>query len=203
MVEDYRQERQRPEVTLLNDVRTLLESNRRQKDRKFRRTCRIVAKGYALHKKVLEVTGRRKYKSALRRYPEFMNLPEHDREKHLTEHEYILRIYNNWDQIVENCTRPSMIHLDIREFPLWKLSKCIGEKFCDKENDRQNPDLRPNRPRPIQRKYEMDMVQDIVNNEPGSTDRILATVNNDPEQVDLIAKDFHTYLLRRSNLLPQ
>ena len=127
MVEDYRQERQQHEVTLLNDVRALLDNNRRQKDRKFRRTCRIVAKGYALHRKVLEITGRRSYRTALRRYPEFRNLPEHDREEHLKEHEYILRIYDNLDEIVDNCTRPSMIHLDIREFPLWKLSKCIDE----------------------------------------------------------------------------
>lgn len=203
MVENYTQERQRPEVSLLNDVRELMDNKRRQKDRQFRRTCRIVAKGYALHRRVLEVTGRRTYKTALRRYPEFRQLPEPDQEEHLQEHEYIVRIYENWDLIVENCTKPRMIHLEIRNFPLWKLSKCIGEKFVDKENDRNNPDLRPSRPRPVRRTYELNMVEDIVNNVPGSTDRILDTVNNDPEQVDLISKDFHTYLLQRSNLPPQ
>ena len=52
--------------------------------------------------------------------------------------------------------------------------------------------------RPVKRTYEIEMVDDMINNVPGSTQRLLDQVNNDKKQIKLIGKDVTDLLLRRA-----
>ena len=54
------------------------------------------------------------------------------------------------------------------------------------------------RRRPTQRAYDLTMIDEIVENVEGSTQRLLDLVGNDEEQIQKIADDFHQALLRRA-----
>ena len=90
-----------------------------------------------------------------------------------------------------------MTNIDVRGFPLWKLARCTNISFVEKENNRNNTV----KPRPTPRAYNMYLVDDIVNNVPGSTDRLLNEVHHDDDQLALIAKDFHRIIVRRADNL--
>ena len=194
--------RQRNEVMLLNTFENVLTQRNIQMEAYFRATCTSIAVGYALHRNVLNATGRLTYKTAVRRYREFRDLPALTKKRHFKDQEYIKHIFENWDSIVRNCTLPRMIHLDVKGFKLWKLAKCSKLSYVDEENNRCDPNYQTVRPRPIQKEYQLHQIQDLIDNIPGATDRILDAVQNDPEQIKEIAKDFHNYLLRRANPLP-
>ena len=81
-------------------------------------------------------------------------------------------------------------------FPLWKLSKCTQGTYIEDENDK----LLGIRPPPTTRSYEMYMVDDLVSNVAGSTERILSAIDNDETQLKLLAKDFQRAMKRRMNI---
>ena len=66
--------------------------------------------------------------------------------------------------------------------------------FCVKESNRPRT-----RRRNIEREYHPIQIEEILNNVPGSTDRIIEYVNGDEEQLKKIAEDLGAGLLRRSN----
>ena len=186
--------RQSSEVDLIRQMSNLLVSNESDLDQIFRSTCQRVAVGYALFQNVLRRSGMRNFKPAIRTVASFQNLPEDRRKRIETDMKYIRCIYENWDLIVRNCSLEIMTSLDIRPFPLWKLAKCIRLSFVENENNKVNRVRR----RPTQRAYDLTMIDEIVENVEGSTQRLLDLVGNDEEQIQKIADDFHQTLLRRA-----
>ena len=74
-----------------------------------------------------------------------------------------------------------------------ETKKCTCPLFCEKEKNRPRT-----RRRNIERKYHQIQVEEILNNVPRSTDRIIGYVNGDEEQLKRIAEDLGAGLLRRS-----
>ena len=190
-------QRQTNNSMLLGQFNLLAQENQHQLNTYFQLTIRRIVTGYAFYRNALEISGRRTFKPAMRRNPEFQALDEDRKEEICRDIECIKKIHETWDNIVQNCTMPHMTNIDVRNFPLWKLARCHSYEFVEKENNRVNT-----RSRPTARTYHLYMVDDIVNNVAGSTDLILNEVNRDTEQINLIAKDFHRVLLRRANNLP-
>jgi hypothetical protein len=194
--------REQNEANLINQITTITDMNEGFADMRFRLTCRKIAKGYALYRKVLTATGMQKYKPAIRRYPEFVALPQKTKTEHLSDMEYIVPIYHNWDTISKNCNEEGFQYIDVRDYKLWKLARCFNIDFVKEEDAKSNPNSRRSVRRPIARSYDIDMVEDILDNVPASTERLLQQVNHDPEQIKLITKDFGNALLRRAPPLP-
>lgn len=190
-------QRQNNNSTLLGEFNLLAQQHQHQLNQNFQNTIRRIVTGYAFYRNALESTGRRTFKPAMRRFQDFQALDEERKKEICRDIEYIKKIFESWGDIVQNCTMPHMTNLDVRNFPLWKLARCHSYAFVEMENNRGNT-----RSRPTARSYHMYMVDDIVDNVPGSTDLILNEVNRDPEQIGLIAKDFHRILIRRANNLP-
>ena len=132
----------------------------------------------------------------MRRNRRFQQLSAKRKDDIYWEQKYITSIVKYWPKIVEYCTHHTMIHLDIRSFSLNKLSRCSSWKFVDDENNRMggNPPKRPEK-----RNYEIELVDDVIDNVPGSTQRILDLVENDKKQIKLIGKDLTDLLLRRAD----
>ena len=185
--------RQSSDPVLIHEISNLLVSRDGDLDELFQSTCRRITVGYALRQNILQRSGMRNFKPAIRRLPAFLNLTPLQQTRIENDMKYIKCIYENWTLIVRNCTLPMMTSLDIRPFPLWKLAKCITLNFVEKENAKGNCGGR----RPTQRAYRLSMVDDIVENVDGSTQTLLDLVGNDEEQIKKIADDFHKALLRR------
>ena len=143
-------------------------------------------------------TGRRMLRPALRRSPELLSLKGQRKHEIIRENKYIRDIVDGWHEIVANCTCSHMIIVDIRIWPLWKLAAARSEKFVDEENNKTRKRCCK---RPVKRAYEISMVDNVISNQPGSTDQLIQQVNGSSEQLDLISKDFKTLLYRRSNEL--
>ena len=194
MERDMNNNRQNYEGYLIGEFSTQIDTLMSQKDEMFRLTCRHVAFGYAMYKNALARSGKKRFKPAVRRFAPFQQLPEDKQEKIIKEMPYITKIYEGWSDIVKWCTRPHVTNLDIRGFPLWKLSRCANENFVEDENNKGSQVKR----RPINRDYEIHLVDDFINNIPGSTDVLLSRANGDPDQINLISKDVRRLLLRKA-----
>ena len=187
--------RQHSEPDLVRELSNLFATREEDLDDIFRSTCRLVAVGYALLQNALRRSGMRNFKPAMRQVPAYRSLPHPQKKRIEINMTYIKCIFENWDLIVSNCTLPIMTDLDIRPFPLWKLSRCITLSFVENENNKVNRV----RKRPTQRAYALSMVDDIVSNVDGSTQALLDLIGNDEDQLKKIADDFHKALVRRVN----
>ena len=192
---DVARHRPSTEHTLIDQFTDLLVSSEVELNAIFRSTCHHVAVGYALLRKAIKRSGMRNFKSAMEHDLHFQNLTAQRKERIYTDIKYIRCIYENWNLIVRNCTLPIMTNVDVRRFPLWKLAKCINLNFVEKENEKDQQA----RKKPTQREYELSMVDDIIENVPGSTQRLLDVVGNDNEQIIKIGDDFQKALSRRAN----
>ena len=67
-----------------------------------------------------------------------------------------------------------MKNLNVRTFPLWKLSKCKNYSFVKRENRKDGSQKREN---PTPKEYNLEQVQDVVDNKPGATEAILDQVD--------------------------
>ena len=107
----------------------------------------------------------------------------------------IKKIYEKWDMIVHNVTHQSMIFVDVRRFSLYQLSRSCSFSWVKQYNRNHAPkDTR--RPDKI---YTNQMVDDIINNVAGATERVLDVVDGDEEQIKLIGKDITHLLLLKAN----
>ena len=79
-----------------------------------------------------------------------------------------------------------MKNLDVRTFPLWKLSKCKNYSFVERENRKDGSQKREN---PTPKEYNLEQVQDVVDNKPGATEAIVDQVDRDPVQIDVMCDD--------------
>ena len=104
-------------------------------------------------------------------------------------------IYENWDQIVINCTRHDMTYVDVRRMSLYQLSRAHVPGWVVRFND----DHKPKTTRRTEKEYSQAMVDSVINNDPGSTQRILDQVDNDEEQLKLYGRDFINALIRKAN----
>lgn len=195
-MDDVTNHRQNNDVALIGEFGALLHQRETQYDDLFRSTCRRIAVGYAMYRNTLQSTGRVTFRTAMRCYPNFRALPHEQREEFFREMKYIKKIYEGWEIMVHNCTLSCMSSVDVRTYKLWKLARCVKYEYVEEENIR-NSAVRPSRR--VEPSYFMYMVDDIVNNVGGSTDRLLSHISHDPEQIKLIAKDFHDKLLSRGN----
>ena len=186
---------QQSEPTLVREFCTLIDRTDEELDELFRITCRRVALGYAWLQNALRRSGRRTFVPAMRRFLAYQLLSPERQTRIETDIKYIKCIYENWQLIVRNCILPIMTDLDVRSFPLWKLSKCRNLGFVEAENNKVNQVRR----RPTVRAYNLTMIDDIVDNKPRSTETLLSLVGNDQEQIKKIAEDFHDVLQRRAN----
>ena len=186
---------QQSELTLVREFCTLIDRTDEELDALFLMTCSKVALGYAWLQNALRRSGRRTFVPAMRRFPAYQLLSPERQTRIETDIKYIKCIYENWQLIVRNCTLPIMTDLDVRSFPLWKLSKCRNLGFVEGENNKVNQVRR----QPTLRAYNLTMIDDIVDNEPRSTETLLSLVGNDQEQIKKIAEDFHDVLQRRAN----
>ena len=186
---------QQDENNLLNQLSTTIDLSENEKDVMFNTTCREVAYGYAWFEKVMRRTGKSKFLVAMRYVPAWQTLSETKQKRIHTIMKYIKLIVENWSTMVRKLTQPNII-LDVRMFPLWKLSKCTQGTYIEDENDKL---LRIPTP-PTTRSYEMYMVDDLVNNVAGSTERILSAIDNDENQLKLLAKDFQRIMKKRMNI---
>ena len=190
-------QRQNTSNILLGQYNQLAQQTQQQLDQYFQLTVRRIVIGYAIYRNALELSGLRTFKPAMRRFPEFQCLDEDRKEEIYMEMEYTKHIYEGWEDIVRNCTLPYMTNIDIGNYPLWKLARCTNLTFVESESNKNNRQ----RPRPTSCSYHLFMVDDIINNVEGSTDRILDVVRQDADQINLISKDFQRVLLRRANHL--
>ena len=195
---DINRLRQENDADLFEQIDYLHHQNQHHLDQCFNITISRITSGYALYKNALARTGRRTLRPALRRSPEFQSLSNQRKDEIIRENKYIRDIVDGWHEIISNCTRSHMINVDIRTWPLWKLAAARSEKFVDEENNKSRKRCCK---RPVKRAYEISMVDNVISNQPGSTDQLIQLVNGSSEQLDLISKDFKTLLYRRSNEL--
>lgn len=161
----------------------------------FHVKCELVATGYAWLQKVYSMTGTRTYVAAMRRYAPYNQLSDWQKELLDKKIKQVKKIYDNWDRIVELCCRSDMTYVDVRRFTLYQLSRACEKRWVEAYNENHMPKWF----RRIERQYPLEMVEQLLNNEAGSTDQLLREVNNDIDQVRLIGKDICDALVRRAN----
>ena len=184
------------ELQLESDFHSFTRIRERHLDRVFNSTMKIVYAGHAWATKAISRTSCVTFKPAMRKNEAFQRLPETRKEEIYEEQKHIRSIVRHWDKIVYNCNLPEMIHFDIKGLPLWKIARCSKLSFVQDENSAMGGNTVPRRP--VKRTYEIEMVDDMINNVPGSTQRLLDQVNNDKKQIKLIGKDVTDLLLRRA-----
>ena len=164
-------------------------------DEAFRVQCRRIATGYAWMRNLMAETGRATFKTAVRRDREFQAHRPRRKKQVYREIKHITSIVENWQSIKHNCSLPWMINIDVRTYPLWKLSKCKNYNYVEKENKKD--DVRT-RTHVIPKEYNVQQVQDVVENKDGATEAILEQVDNDADQIDLICEDIKIAFHRRA-----
>ena len=120
---------------ILFDIYTeLCHDNETKLNELWNLTTDRIAAGYAFFQNVLATTGRLTFRSAMRSFPAFTRLPDERKKVIFREIEYIKTIYENWSDIVHNCTDEIMTNVDVRAWPLWKLLRAVNYKFVEEEN---------------------------------------------------------------------
>ena len=188
--------------TTRNLGRTYMASSQEYEDvldETFIMLCRQIATGYAWQRNIMAETGRSTFKTAVRRDQEFQARPESRKKVIYREMKHISSIVNNWQSIQHNCSLPWMNNVDVRTFPLWISAKCKNYTFIEKENQKDGSRKREH---PTAKEYNLEQVQDVVDNKPGATEAILDQVDRDLGQIDMICDDikieFHRRALRLS-----
>ena len=165
----------------------------------FANTCCTIYTCYATYKTALNDTGLKTFRPAMRRYQSWMVLPEPMQNKISDTVGFVVHIIKNWDLIVFNVTRPHLIYVDVRRLSVEQLSRCSKDTWVENYNDMHMP----KEMRRIDRQYPSDMIDAVVENVPGATQRILDLVSNNMDQVRLIGQDMTRALLAkaRNNIL--
>ena len=164
-------------------------------DEAFRTQCRRIAMGYAWMRNVMAETGRVTFKTAVRRDRHFQSLPERRKTAIYREIKHISSIVENWQLIVHHCSLPWMANVDVRTYPLWKLAKCRTYSYVEKEN---RTDEGKKNHHTLAKEYNLQQVNDIVDNRNGATEAILMQVDRNPDQIDLICEDLKIAFRRRA-----
>ena len=189
---------------LIQQLTQLVPRQEELLDQQFTNTCDIITVGYAIFVSALRVTGRRTFIPAMRRFQSFQALPAPIKDEINDLMRLITRIMKHYDLIVFNITRPSMQYLDVRRLSIEQISRCMNDKWADDYNILHMPkELR--RHERHDREYPQYMIDEVVENIPGSTERVLDRVDNNEEQIKLIGKDITKALLvkARNSLLNQ
>ena len=188
--------RGRSEGTLLDQFCRLLPAVEESAlDDLFLNTIERITVGYAWLKRALERSGKKTFLPAVRHLPEWRGLSTPVQKIVHRNIRLIKKIYEKWDMIVHNVTHQSMIFVDVRRFSLYQLSRSCSFSWVKQYNRNHAPkDTR--RPDKI---YTNQMVDDIINNVAGATERVLDVVDGDEEQIKLIGKDITHLLLLKAD----
>ena len=84
--------------------------------------------GYAYKQKCLRGTGYISYGAWLAATHD--EIPGYERDRWCEEISQITTVYEKWETIVENLTRPSMKALDPRNYSIYQLSRAVGINWC-------------------------------------------------------------------------
>ena len=184
------------EGTLLDQFCRLLPSVEESAlDAMFHNTVQRITVGYAWFKRALERSGKKTFLPAVKHLREWRQLSTPVQNIVHRNMRLIKKIYEKWDTIVHNVTHQSMIYVDVRRFSLYQLSRSCSFTWLKRYNKNHAPrDTR--RPDKI---YTNEMVDDIVNNVAGATERALDAVDGDEDQIKLIGKDITNLLLVKAD----
>ena len=158
----------------------------------FAQTCETIVDGYTWLQKVYERTGRRKFLPAMRYVPEYHLLTGPEQEELKKRSAQVTHIYENWDDIVKNCVRPSMTHVEVQRLNLYQLSRASNDKWLDGFNNSQKPKIRKR----IDRLYSKQMIETLADN----CEDLMRIINNDAEQIPLIGRDLANVLQKRAEI---
>ena len=184
------------EGTLLDQFCRLLPSVEESAlDALFHNIVQRVTIGYAWLMRALERSRKKTFLPAVRHSREWRQLPTPVQKVVHRNIRLIKKIYEKWDTIVHNVTQQSMIYVDVRRFSLYQLSRSCSFTWVKQYNKNHAPkDTR--RPDKI---YTNQMVDDIVHNVAGATERVLDAVDGDEDQIKMIGKDITNLLLVKAN----
>ena len=155
----------------------------------FAETCESIVDGYTWLQKVYQRTGRKTFLPAMRYVPEYHRLSPTEQEELHKRSAQVTHIYENWEEIVQNCVRPSMTHVEVQRLNLYQLSRASNDKWLDRFNNSQKPKIR----RMIHRKYPRELINRLADH----CDDLMTIIDKDSEQIPLIGRDLVAVLLKR------
>ena len=155
----------------------------------FAETCETIVDGYTWLQKVYERTRRRTFLPVMRYVPEYHQLSAPDQEELRKRNAHVTYIYEHWEDIVQNCVRPSMTHVEVQRLNLYQLSRASNDKWLDRFNDSQKPKIRKR----VHRVYPKDLIDRLADH----CEDLMTIIDNDSEQIPLIGRDLVTVLQKR------
>ena len=169
----------------------LTETRERILDIKYSHTLEEIVVGYSYKRKCLDGTGYTNFGAWMHTRQEFAHLNAEDKLKICERITQVTSVYEQWEVIVENLTKPSMSVIEARSFSVYQFYRALNSNWCERTRDSL---LRP-RTMAIQNheydEHKFQALLALVN-----TSGLLGDVSHSREQARLIAKRFSAEILR-------
>lgn len=175
----------RAENNLCRELQALENFADGQLDAQWSATIQRIVNGASIFTKATARSGFTTFGPSMAGHPWYNSLDARERVRFCRKINQIKRVWDSWEVIVENLTRESIKHIDVRTYSIDKLEKAINFQWVQERNSSNGP--RKKKKDPVLRGYPEDMITSIVT--AITNTGILDHVQYDPEQIKLICKD--------------
>ena len=163
-------------------------------DLHFELTKEEIIIGYCFKRRCLEGTGYLSFGAWIATAPMMAHLTETEKDVVCNKISVVTTVFEKWDTIIENLTRPSMHVIDARKYSIYQFSRAINYNWCVRQ---RNELLRKGRGDVENTYYSQDKfreIMDLVESNGISTD-----VAHCRDQAQLLADQFRKEVLALSN----
>ena len=180
----------------------LFETENQRLDSLFTNTLDQIVHGKALKEQSLRGTGRKYFGAWAKNQPLFAHLGKKELEKFVDKVNDAANVYNKWDKIVANLTKPWIDQIDARRLSVRQFYLSTSPVWCSTYNNSlrkkgRKENLPDDVPTYTEDKYQ-EIVQSIINS------GILRDLDYDPEGVvrlDLFSLFWHFFVLMSQTCL--
>ena len=99
-------------------------------DMKYQHTLEEIVMGYSYKRKCLASSGYTNFGSYMNARPEYAHLNDVEKLKISDQMTQVTGVFEQWDSIVENLTRPSMFVIEARGFSIYQFYRAINFNWC-------------------------------------------------------------------------
>ena len=173
---------------------TLTQSRETMLDLQFELTKEEIIIGYCFKRRCLEGTGYLSFGAWIANAPMMAHLTDVEKDVVSDKISVVTTVFEKWDTIVENLTRPSMQVIDARKYSIYQFSRAINYNWCVRQ---RNELLRKGRGDVENTYYSQDKFREIMDLVESSG--ILTDVAHCRDQARLLANQFRDEVLALCN----
>ena len=116
-------------------VTTLTQTRETMLDMQFEVTKQEIVIGYSFKKRCLEGTGYLSFGCWIANAPIMAHLSDVEKDVLCDKISVITTVFEKWETIVENLTRPSMQVIDARKYSIYQFSRAVNYNWCVRQRN--------------------------------------------------------------------